>query len=67
MTNILPYTPKTSFKTKDAATIASQKSTTNSSSSDWLSDFSDNVGKSFDNAKDQVNEWYNGIKGLFDR
>ncbi|WP_125606503.1 PBP1A family penicillin-binding protein [Lapidilactobacillus bayanensis] len=65
MTNILPYTPKTSFKTKDAATIASQKSETSSSGGNWLSDFSDNVGKSFDNAKDQVNQWYNNVKGLF--
>lgn len=65
MTNILPYTPQTSFKTKDAATIANQKSESTTSSSDWFSDFGDNVGKSFDNAKDQVNEWYNGIKGLF--
>ncbi len=66
MTNILPYTPHTSFTTEDAASIASENGQAGSDNGDgWLDDFGNSVGDTLNNAKDKVNEWYNDVKGLF--
>lgn len=67
MTNILPYTARTSFSTEDAAAIASQngQSTGSGHSGDWFADFENSVGDTLNHAKEKVNEWYNGVKGLF--
>ncbi len=69
MTNILPYTKKTSFKVTDAATIAQQNQ--KNSPQNWINNFGNNVKQKvedtindFNNTRQNVTQWYNQIKGL---
>lgn len=63
MTNILPNTAQTSFKTKDAQNLASaEKSNNSSNSSKWWSGVKSKVNE----ATSQAGNWLSGIKGLFE-
>ncbi|UQS82626.1 PBP1A family penicillin-binding protein [Bombilactobacillus folatiphilus] len=68
MANILPETKQTSFKVDDASTIVQRKKQT--SPGKWTHNFSGNLRQkvedtinNFNNAKQNVSQWYNQIKG----
>ncbi|WP_461219027.1 PBP1A family penicillin-binding protein [Lapidilactobacillus salsurivasis] len=72
MTKMLAYSPKTSFGTDDAASIAKQKEDTTTGSADWFDDLQSGLNDTWEkakdglgNAKNNLDQWYNNLKGLF--
>ncbi|WP_461226379.1 PBP1A family penicillin-binding protein [Lacticaseibacillus suihuaensis] len=66
MQNILPYTPKTAFNTKDAKARATlQTPNAADSGSDVWGSLQEGIQNGIDSAKDTVSGWYNDIKGWF--
>ncbi|UQS84370.1 transglycosylase domain-containing protein [Bombilactobacillus thymidiniphilus] len=70
MNGILPQTKQTTFETDDASTIINRQK--HNTSKDWKDDLEsgfkntvDNTINKFDDARQNVGQWYNQVKGFF--
>ncbi|WP_261806902.1 PBP1A family penicillin-binding protein [Lapidilactobacillus luobeiensis] len=72
MSKMLAYSPKTSFGTEDASSIAKEKQDNTTGAADWFSDLQGGLNDTWEkakdglgNAKNNLDQWYNNVKGLF--
>lgn len=63
MEGILPYTAQNQFTEKAPKQIIQN----NGSNSDWTNGLNEKIQKGLGSAGEKLNEWYNDLKGLFDR
>ncbi len=63
MEGILPYTAQNQFTEQAPKQILQN----NGSNSDWTKGWDEKIQKGLGSAGEKLNEWYNDLKGLFDR
>ena len=63
MEGILPYTAQNQFTEQAPKQIIQN----NGSNSDWTNGLNEKIQKGLGSAGEKLNEWYNDLKGLFDR
>ena len=63
MEGILPYTAQNQFTEQAPKQIIQN----NGTGSDWTNGLNDKIQKGIGSAGEKLNEWYNNLKGLFDR
>lgn len=63
MEGILPYTAQNQFTERAPKQIIQN----NGSNSDWTNGLNEKIQKGLGSAGEKLNEWYNDLKGLFDR